>query len=86
MAIKIEQLTSLKKRVDALRDAKATMEGEIKSLQGRLKNDFNVTSIAEAEALIAQLQTEITALEASLEESVTRLTAKITEIENAIRT
>jgi hypothetical protein len=54
----IQDLEELKERIEETKTAKAQAEGKLDAALERLKNDFHIDSVEEADERIAHLETE----------------------------
>lgn len=74
MSATIEQrLAKIKSDIDLAKTQKDQAEGSLKTIMETLKKDHGVSSIEEAEKLLATLEEEIEELEKNIEEGLAEL-------------
>jgi predicted transcriptional regulator len=61
-------LDRLREKITAIKDEQSELAGERKALIKRLKDEFDCSSVSEAEELMESLQEEITTAEGELNE------------------
>lgn len=71
------RLSSIKRSIDQSRDAKSRAEGEITAIMRDLKDKHGISSIEEAEARLAELETSITTRQ-------TKLTRRLDDLEEEL--
>lgn len=69
----IEELTSLKKEIDAAKKNVSQLEGRSAEVFERLKKDFDVDSIETAEKLLLKLQHNLTKQNTAIEADFAKL-------------
>lgn len=52
-------LENIKKRIDQLKNEKAQAEGQMRAIEDTWKRDYGVSTLAEAEALMVKMETEL---------------------------
>jgi DNA anti-recombination protein RmuC len=75
MATMIEDLTKLGKEIDSAKKSVSQLEGRRAEVLERIYTEFNVKSIGEAEAVLEQLNKNIT----EMDETITADFAKLKE-------
>jgi hypothetical protein len=81
----INQITALEPRITALKAIEQRYIGERTGVQTRLKDEFSVKSVAQADAKLAELATLIAEQKIQLKNLVESVSSKVMEIENAMR-
>lgn len=76
MSDKIERVLELKAEVEKAKIDKAKLEGSLKQMMQRLKDDFEVKTVEEAKKLLKSLKKEAVELEEQIEEAITKLEEK----------
>lgn len=77
-----QQLNSWKRNLESAKKDQALSEGRISEMMKRLKDDYGVDNIGDAETLLAQLKIEIQDLETGIREDFTKLQQDIAEAQN----
>lgn len=71
-----QQLIQLKDRITQANTEKARHEGQLQTLQDRLKDEFNCLSMEDAQKLLENLEYEIQEKEQKLSDGVNELETK----------
>jgi len=67
------ELAELKRRIEEARNRRAGVEGELKSLERRLKDEFGCATVEAARIKLEKLQRESARLKTELEKGVAEL-------------
>ena len=62
-----QELLDIKKKIDAAKTEKAQIEGALTQLMERLKSEFQLSSVEEAEEKLAQLKEESSKLQGEID-------------------
>jgi uncharacterized phage infection (PIP) family protein YhgE len=65
-----QRLLQLKKQLEEKRESRSQLQGELKSLQKQLFEDFEVKTLEEAEALIAKTEKKLQKMEQEIREEI----------------
>ena len=65
-----QRLLSLKSQLEEKRNSRSELQGEMKSLQKQLFEDFEVKTLEEAEALIAKTEKKLQKMEQEIREEI----------------
>lgn len=68
-----EKLNEMKRAVDSIKAEKSKLEGKLESIMQRLKDEFKIKSIKEADKLLKELKSKELALMKELEERMENL-------------
>lgn len=68
-----DKLLDIKEKIEEAKNSKAKAEGKLEEHMSRLKKEFGVTSIAQAENKLVKLEKEEAALEKELNEGMEEL-------------
>lgn len=71
--MKIEQLEELKKKIDSAKNKKARAEGTLDGIKKRLKDEFQVSTLKEAQEKLTELEADIEKDEIRLKELLEEL-------------
>ena len=71
--MKIEQLEELKKKIDSAKNKKARAEGTLDGIKKRLKEEFGVSTLKEAQEKLSTLEADIEKDESRLKELLEEL-------------
>jgi len=69
----VNELVSIKKKIEAAKVEKSRAEGALEELETRLKTEFKLNSFEDAEAHLEHLDNEITALEKDIQKGMADL-------------
>ena len=75
----IEYLTTLKSKVDKAKEKKARLEGNLEMLFKKLKEEFDVNTIEEAQELLEKKQKQLEMKKTRLDRSVKALKDRMEE-------
>ncbi len=76
-----KKLLELKGKLEEEKSQRSELQGELKSVLKQLKQDFNVTSLKEAEKQIKQREEELEDMEASISEQINEVERMMEGIE-----
>lgn len=72
-------IESIKSRIDKLKSEKARAEGQKQTIEETWKRDYNVSTLEEAQDLMAQMQEELEDYKAAQEEYLSEADKLLTE-------
>lgn len=65
-----QRMLQLKKQLEEKRESRSQLQGELKSLQKQLFEDFEVKTLEEAEALIAKTEKKLQKMEQEIRQEI----------------
>lgn len=75
-----ERLLKIKRKLEKEKERKSQLQGELKSIMGQLEDEFKVSSIEQAEELLAEYKEKLQKMKASLHRKIEQLEEEIGDV------
>ena len=73
MGVRAMTLLQMKEKVEEAKTEKAKLEGQIESIHSRLKNEYSLNSVEDAEKKVEALTSEVNEKENQLQQGISQL-------------
>jgi predicted nucleic acid-binding Zn-ribbon protein len=68
-----QTLLSMKEKIEGAKEKRAQLKGELNELMRRLKQDYGITNIKQAEKKVKEMQAQIVEMDKEIEAGVAKL-------------
>lgn len=75
-----ERLLKIKRKLEKEKERKSQLQGELKSIMGQLEDEFKVSSIEQAEELLAEYKEKLQKMKDSLHRKIEQLEEEIGDV------